>query len=301
VLVESLSLVHFSVPIETAEAVGNLLTEEGGGVEQRDEESTPPSAPGTTDFLVWMPPADISRRVQQVETLLKSLQEMGIPTSSWHWKSEEVKPESWQDAYKRHFSVTRLGRRFVLKPSWEHYTPQPEDLLIELDPGMAFGTGLHASTRLVLHILERLARTGPTPQTVLDLGCGTGILAIATARLWPHTQIVAIDNDPSAAQICQENVSCNRLDGRIKVMHRSPEELEINFNLVLANLSMETLSMLQPMMRRLLSAFGRLVLSGLLAEQAGDLCRLYTRDLSMEPEYSEEIDGWRAHLLRRRN
>ena len=300
VLVNHLSCVVFSVPNEAAEAVANLLTEEGSGAELRDTEISPAAAAGVTECVVWMPPSDVERRVHQVEILLGSLKELGVNTAPWSWRAEETDPQSWQDAYKRFFSKIRIGRRFVIKPSWENVEPLPQHLVIEMDPGMAFGTGLHPSTQMMMHILERIARFGPPPSTLLDIGCGTGILAIAAAKLWQNCKILAIDNDESAVQICQENVKRNHLQNKIMVEHRSAAEVDKRYSLVLANLNLDTLTELQPKMRNYVNDTGYLALSGLLAEQAVSICRQYTRDLTFEPEFSEEMEEWRALLLKAR-
>jgi ribosomal protein L11 methyltransferase len=291
----------FSVPADVAEAVGNLLTEVGSGVEQRDGETTPSLAPDTVEFWVWVSSTDVPRRVAAVETLLSSLREMDLKADPWSWRSEEVDPQTWQDAYKRYFTVHRMGRHFVVKPSWEQHEPDPLDFVIEMDPGMAFGTGLHQSTQLVVHAMERVARSGPAPQSVLDLGCGTGILAIAAAHLWPGTKVVALDSDESAVNVCRENVRRNHLEDRIRADHGSGAKADGRYDLVLANLSLETLTELRGMIPRYLHDSGHLILSGLLAEQANSIAHLYSRELLLEPEYSEEMDGWRALLFRVRD
>lgn len=298
---EDLVQLVFSIPNNgAAEAVCSLLTEEGGGVEQRDAETTPSLESGITKLLVWLPSTEVSRRVQAVEQLLLSLKDMGTTVEPWSWNTEVVDPQSWQEAYKQFFSVTHLGKRIVVKPSWEDYTPASREKIIELDPGMAFGTGLHASTQLVIHMMERLARSCPSPLSVLDMGCGTGILSIAAAQLWPNARIYAIDNDELAVQVCKENVQRNKLDGHIKVQLQSGAEVDATYDLVLANLTFETLTDLHPKMRNYASDFGRLILSGLLVEQAISLGRLYCRELIWEPEYTEAIGDWMAFLLRMR-
>lgn len=296
-VVKDLAQVTFSVPTEAAEAVANLLTEEGGGVEARDPETSPSVPEGIAELVVWVPASSVEGKVKQVETLLGSLKNMSVKVDPWSWSSEEVDPSTWVDAYKRHFKVNRVGRYIVVKPSWETYEPRPQDLVVELDPGMAFGTGLHASTALVVHAMERMAHNQPAPKSVLDLGCGTGILAIAAAKLWPATRVLAIDNDETAVGVCRENVQRNRLDSRIIIEHRSGAEVRGTFSLVLANLSSQILNDLHPHMRRQLDSFGHLILGGITTEQADAVVRLYCKDLVMEPEYSEELDGWRAYLL----
>ena len=125
-------------------------------------------------------------------------------------------PEAeWRDAWKRYFKISRLTRQIVVVPSWESYTPAADDVTIALDPGMAFGTGTHASTQLVLEELQALADGGLYPARVLDMGCGSGILAIAAAKLWPKTSVIAIDNDPIAITATADNAAGNGVGARI--------------------------------------------------------------------------------------
>jgi ribosomal protein L11 methyltransferase len=299
VLVTDLSQVQFRVSQAAAEAVANLLHElGGGGVEQRDGETIDKANAGAVELITWVASSDVEQYVGAVEKLLGSLKDMGVDTEPFSWEQREADPEAWVDVYKQHFRTARIAKRFIVKPSWEDYTPQSGDLMIELDPGMAFGTGLHASTKLVMSCLDRIARLCPTPNTVLDLGCGTGILAIAAAKLWSPSKIIAVDNDPTAVEVCKENVARNGLSSRIEVKQGSAGSVDGRFSLVLANLSYDVLSGLTSPLLRNLDDFGRIVLSGLLAEQAKRLCADFARQLVLEPEYSEEEAGWRALMMR---
>ena len=279
--------------------MANLLVERiGCGVEQRDAETLLVSGSGSIEIVAWIPSTDVPTRVEDVETLMASLKELGTVVDPWSWRSEDADPDTWLEPYKEFFKTSRVGRRFVLKPSWETYTVKEDDLLIELDPGQAFGTGRHASTKLVMACLDRLTRMAGAPQTIADVGCGTGILSIASAKLWPGARIHAIDNDPIATEVCRENIALNGVENRIAVETKSAEDLRGRFNLVLANMTYEVLSDIRPILRQRLADFGHLILSGLIAEQASALCRAYTRDLVLEPVYSEEEDGWRVLMLR---
>jgi ribosomal protein L11 methyltransferase len=119
----------------------------------------------------------------------------------------EVREEDWANAWKKHYKPLRIGQRIVLKPSWEDYAPEPNDVVIELDPGMAFGTGLHPTTRLCVAALEENVQPG---DALLDLGTGSGVLAIVAAKLGA-SEIVATDIDPIAVRTAIENCEINGL------------------------------------------------------------------------------------------
>jgi|DewCreStandDraft_1066081.scaffolds.fasta_scaffold02108_11 ribosomal protein L11 methyltransferase len=179
--------------------------------------------------------------------------------------SRELDEDDWAHAWKEHFPVLRVGQRLVIRPSWRPYQPQPGDCVVELDPGMAFGTGLHPTTRLCLIALEQLVRPG---STVLDLGTGSGILALAAARLGAAT-VLALDIDPVAVAACQANVVRNALTDRITVCQGSlPLVPPRHFDLVVANLTTRVILDLAAAMVETLVPEGWLVASGVLEERA---------------------------------
>jgi len=132
-----------------------------------------------------------------------------------------VQDQDWECAWKQFFKPLRVGRRLVVKPSWEAYTLRPGDLVLELDPGMAFGTGAHPTTQLCLGALEEIVRPG---ERVLDFGTGSGILALAAARLGAAS-VVGLDIDPVAASAADLNVTGNGLRDRIRIQGGDLEAL----------------------------------------------------------------------------
>lgn len=219
--------------------------------------------------------------------------------------------EDWANAWKEFYQVHRVGRRTVIKPPWQEYAAQPDDVIIEIDPGMAFGTGLHPTTRLCLQLMED--RLNPTEhQKVLDLGTGSGILAIAAARLGvPYTY--GLDTDPVAVRAAQENVQRNTLSDKIEVAAGSlaiernetheggfysfseaaqqpPNKLAelMPFDGIIANIIARILMALAEPMVQSLRPGGLLICSGIIAEKAdGVIAALEAAGLTQIERLSE--------------
>lgn len=182
--------------------------------------------------------------------------------------------EDWANSWKEHFKPARIGRRLVIKPTWEDFTASPEDLIIEIDPGMAFGTGTHPTTRLCLEMLEDIiARQNeftdcPVEATsILDVGTGSGILAMAAAKLSPSARIDAIDIDSDAVRVAQENMILNGILDRIAASATPLANLAGPYSVILANILAEDLVKLSADLVRLLVSPGVLILSGILTEK----------------------------------
>jgi ribosomal protein L11 methyltransferase len=200
----------------------------------------------------------------------------------------------WAEAWKSGYGVLHIGHRLVIRPTWRDYTPEPGELVIALDPGMAFGSGLHPTTRLCLKALEDYmgpdqAGLGPTQArvrpgaSVLDVGTGSGILAIAAARLGA-SRVLALDTDPLAVRVARENVALNQVESVVRVevgtvqisnpkshipnLHAPLSTLHSPpWDLVVANILAETIIDLEPALAANLSPGGILVVSGIIAER----------------------------------
>lgn len=230
------------------------------------------------EVVIWAPLATQEATLSEVRAAVAAFAEAGLGVDPAAVRAQPALPEAeWRDAWKRYFHVSRLTRRIVVVPSWERaaYTPAADDVVIDLDPGMAFGTGTHATTRLVLAELERLADEGVAPDRVLDVGSGSGILAIAAAGLWPACRVLAVDNDPIAVAACAENVEANRLSARITSEATPVGAVDGTFPLVLANIQAHVLRELKADLVARVAAGGTLVLSGLLTPQAPDVADEY--------------------------
>jgi ribosomal protein L11 methyltransferase len=145
-----------------------------------------------------------------------------------------VDEADWAESWKEHFHVMRIGERLVIKPSWRKHHRADDEVVIDLDPGMAFGTGLHPTTRLCLELIDDFARRAPLGRA-LDVGCGSGILAIAAVKLGA-TRILGVDIDPIAIEATLANARHNRVGKRIRAREGSIPTGEGPFDTVLANL-----------------------------------------------------------------
>jgi ribosomal protein L11 methyltransferase len=182
-----------------------------------------------------------------------------------------VHEADWAEAWKAHFPVLRIGRRIVIRPTWRRHRAAPDDVVLALDPGMAFGTGLHPTTRLCLAMLERLADRGDLDGArVLDVGCGSGILAIAAAKLGAGP-ILGIDTDPIAVEATFANAARNALTGRIEARHGSLPSGSAPADVVLANLIASVLVTLAPLLRDELRPGGTILASGIFVDRETDV------------------------------
>lgn len=181
-------------------------------------------------------------------------------------KGVTVKEEDWASAWKAYFKPVRVGT-FLIKPTWEEADPQPGDVLLELDPGMAFGTGTHPTTTLCLKKLGEMIRPG---QKVYDLGTGSGILAIAAAKM--GAEVEGIDLDPVAVQVAQENVELNQAGGQVRIRQGDLGTLlEGPADVVVANIIADVIIMLLADLPRLLRTDGEFLASGIIDSRAEEV------------------------------
>lgn len=185
-----------------------------------------------------------------------------LPPPGLH--TELIVEEDWGEKWKKHFKPIHITRNTVICPTWETYTPQPDEYVIKMDPGMAFGTGHHASTRLAIELIEEAITKDHPPESVLDLGTGTGILAI-TCALHGAKRVIALDNDPDAIAAAGENVQLNGFNKVIDVQEKPLEKITRNFDLIVANITHDVLTALAPSISNLLADQGKIILAGILS------------------------------------
>ena len=182
-------------------------------------------------------------------------------------KVRQVFEEDWADAWKKHYHTSRIGQRIIIRPVWENYVLQADEIEIILDPGMAFGTGTHATTQLCLMALEDRALAG---QIVLDLGCGSGILSILAHRLGAE-HVLAVDIDPVATAVTQQNLVLNQVGQGVEVVTGSLAEvlsMGATYDVAVVNiLARIILQLCEEGIERIVKPNGSAIFSGIIRSQ----------------------------------
>lgn len=210
-----------------------------------------------------------------------------------------VDEEDWANAWKDYYHVTHIGQRLVIRPSWREYAPRKQEVVVTLDPGMAFGTGIHPTTRMCLEQVERRVQDG---MRVLDVGTGSGILALAAAKLGAQ-RVDAIDNSSVAVESATTNVAMNDLGDRIKVVLGVLDEVEAermagHYDLVLANILAHIIGSIAPHLARVLAPQGLVVVSGIIEARRQDAeGPLLESGLELVEEV--KIDDWLALVYKK--
>ncbi len=212
-------------------------------------------------------------------------------------RTRRTSEAAWRDGWKRHFRPVRLGQRLVVKPSWSVYEPRAGDIVLELDPGMAFGTGQHPTTAMCMRALENAVRPS---SRVLDIGTGSGILAIAAARLGAGS-VLALDTDTQAVDAARANAAANSVAGIVEVRQTTSDfgELTEIYDVALANISSLFLIRMAARLSASLRPGGCFIASGFLAESATAVGEALSGAGFVIADTLEDGD-WRTIIVRRR-
>lgn len=280
--------VHLDVPADLADDISALLFELGAeGVEERDASTLAKSAAGEGQVTLV---AAFSERADADEAL-SSLD------AAWNPRVEEVVGDAWRDAWKEHFHPFAITERITIRPPWEPYTPsKPGEQVLELEPGRAFGTGLHATTSLVARALDAAAAE-LTGKPVLDVGTGSGILALC-ALLLGAERVVAIDNDPDAIEVTRENAARNALTERVDASTTDVADVAATYPVVVANIEARVLIPMAPVLAARVAPGGLLVLSGILDGQEASVLAAYQAERAFSQEALGREGEWVSLSLR---
>ena len=231
----------------------------------------------------------------ETEYLLKSrLNELQIEADVTH---TSVCEEDWADSWKKYFKPIRTGNRIVIVPVWEKYEPDENDIVVLMDPGMAFGTGTHETTRLCAALLENYVTEGCR---MIDVGCGSGILAICASKLGAGF-CYACDIDPYAIKVAKENVVLNNTPNitcEVSDLVREVDEKSANFDVAAVNIVADVIIRLAPDIGRFLKDDAILIVSGIISERAEETLTAL-RAAGFEPEREMLENGWYAAALKK--
>jgi ribosomal protein L11 methyltransferase len=296
--------ITLSVPPEHVDLVSYTLTEQGAAgvvtaVHQLDtfvvpDPDRPETGPQTLHayFPAVSDPAATCSRVQQALHESAPLLNNVEPKILSH---AEVRQEDWAEGWKQHFQPFHVGRLLV-RPTWDKTQPGAGEILLQIDPGMAFGTGSHGTTRLCLDALVRCFEQAP-PATTLDVGTGSGILAIAAALLGSR-QVYGCDIEAEACRIARENAALNNVKTLVEISDTPLEKITGRYNLVLANiLAEENIRLARQLIDHTMQG-GSLVLSGILNEKVALVRQTFDPLLGSPPELTLQ-DEWACLVYRR--
>lgn len=203
-----------------------------------------------------------------VNEKLVELKEMGIDLGEAKVEHEKMYEEDWANTWKQYYKPSKVGEKIVVKPIWEEYEQEEGELVVNLDPGMAFGTGTHETTRMCIQALEKYVKE---ESTVFDVGCGSGILAIAAAKLGAKLA-VGVDLDPVAVESSIENVGYNNLNN-IEILHGNlVEVIDGKADIVVANILAEIICILTDDVKRVMKDGGVFITSGIIHDRVDMVC-----------------------------
>jgi ribosomal protein L11 methyltransferase len=309
--------ISITTDTEAAEAVVELFNRYGQGravvetpldcFEYELPAAPPPSTVIVKTYLPMDASADDARRHLE-EGLWHLGQLYPIPEPIIHTIAEQ----DWAESWKQQYHLQRIGQRTVIVPAWEEYEPAPGEVVIRLEPGMAFGTGLHPTTRLCLQLLEQHLVVG---SDVLDVGTGSGILAIAAAKMGSR-RVLALEADLTAVPVARENVSMNGVSEQVSVRHATlpggsavplhfvgNSALEVldagHFDLVLINILAPVIIGVARDLAARLAPSGCLIAAGLIESQEADVTQAFRLEGLEVTERNQEKD-WVALVARRR-
>ncbi len=303
--------VKITTSVEAEEAITNIMHEVGaGGVviedpndlkmlnDSNEWDYVDPDMIVDSDKIVisaYFPltPSTIDK-LSIIKDRIMGLKEYNLDIGDFTFETTEVDDEDWANSWKKYYKTFKIGKRVVIKPSWEDYNPEENEIVVELDPGMAFGTGSHETTKMCIEFLEDNIKSG---DTVFDVGCGTGILSIVSSKLGAK-KVFAVDVDEVALKVASLNVKLNKLDNIEVLKSDLLKELNGEADLIVANIIADIIIKATFDIHEKLKENGLFISSGIIRDRKDDV-------LNAISEYFDVIevkeDGeWVAILSRKK-
>ena len=228
--------------------------------------------------------------IETVKARIALLPSFGLDIGEGSVSLSNVNESDWANEWKKYYKPTKVGKKIVVKPSWEEYEKQEGDLIIELDPGMAFGTGTHETTSMCIRELENYV---DETKTVFDIGCGSGILAIAAAQLGAK-EVVAGDLDEVAVKVSKENCEINNVSDKVVVKHGSLfEVVDSKADVIVANIIADIIKILAKDVSKFLKDDGVFISSGIILAKIDEVCQALEEN-GFEIVNVERLGEWSA-------
>lgn len=207
---------------------------------------------------------NLPEKIAVISEKIKNLTEFGLSIGSGTVELSNVNQEDWESAWKQYFKPVHVTDRIVVKPEWEEYSPQEGEIVIEIDPGMAFGTGTHETTSMCINQIEKNLKAG---DRVIDIGSGSGILSMAAVLLGAE-KATGVDLDPVAVRVALENVELNNLQDKIEILHGNlTDVIREKADIVVANIMADIILILLEDVREFIKDDGLFISSGIIQEK----------------------------------
>lgn len=222
---------------------------------------------------------NLPEKIAVIREKIRNLTEFGLSIGSGTVELSNVNQEDWESAWKQYFKPVHVTDRIVVKPEWEEYSPQEGEIVIEIDPGMAFGTGTHETTSMCINQIEKNLKAG---DRVIDIGSGSGILSMAAVLLGAE-KATGVDLDPVAVRVALENVELNNLQDKIEILHGNlTDVIREKADIVVANIMADIILMLLEDVREFIKDDGLFISSGIIQEKRAAVeARLLEKNFSI--------------------
>ncbi|HBC3387595.1 TPA: 50S ribosomal protein L11 methyltransferase [Vibrio parahaemolyticus] len=267
---------------ENAEQIGDMLMEETGALSVTflDAQDTPVFEPLPGETRLWGDTDILALYDAEADTnfIIDQIKASNMLAENFAYKVEQLEDKDWEREWMENFHPMKFGERLWICPSWRE-VPEPDTVNVMLDPGLAFGTGTHPTTALCLEWLESMDLSG---KTVIDFGCGSGILAIAAIKLGAE-KVIGIDIDPQALLASKDNAERNGVADKLEVYLPQNQPEGLIADVVVANILAGPLRELAPIIKGLVKPNGALAMSGVLDTQAEDVASYYRDELHIDP------------------
>ncbi|WP_333706490.1 50S ribosomal protein L11 methyltransferase [Vibrio hepatarius] len=267
---------------ENAESIGDMLMEETGALSVTflDAQDTPVFEPLPGETRLWGDTDILALYDAETDSnlVIEQIKASNMLAEGFAYKVEQLEDKDWEREWMENFHPMKFGERLWICPSWRE-VPEPDAINVMLDPGLAFGTGTHPTTSLCLEWLESLALSG---KTVIDFGCGSGILAIAAIKLGAE-KVIGIDIDPQALLASKDNAQRNGVADQLEVYLPQDQPEGLVADVVVANILAGPLRELSGIIKSLVKPNGELAMSGVLDTQAEDVANYYRDELQIDP------------------